>query len=47
MENPDWLVEVRVYRMLQVVYPNIIIYLTKLYKKLLAILLFIYSAVER
>ena len=33
--------------MLQVVYPNTIIYLIKLHKKLLAILLYTYSAVER
>ena len=33
--------------MSQVVYPSTIIYLTKLYKKLLAILLYAYSAVER
>ena len=47
MENPDWLVKVRVCRMLQVAYPSTVIYLTKLHKKLLAILLFAYSAVER
>ena len=39
MENLNWLVGIRVYRMLQVVYPSTVIYLTKLYKKLLAILL--------
>ena len=47
MENPDWLVGIRVYRMLQVVYLSTVIYLTKLYKKLLAILLFAYGAVKR
>ena len=47
MENPDWLVEVRVYRISQVACPSTTIYLTKLYKKLLAILLFAYGAVER
>ena len=39
MENPDWLVGIRVYRILQIVYPRTVICLTKLYKKLLAILL--------
>ena len=33
--------------MSQVAYPRTVIYLTKLYKKLLAILLYTYSAVER
>ena len=47
MENPDWLVGIRVCRMSQVVCPRTVIYLTKLYKKLLAILLYTYSAVER
>ena len=47
MENPNWLVGIRVYRILQVVYPSTVIYLTKLHKKLLAILLFAYGAVER
>ena len=47
MENPNWLVKIRVYRILQAVYPNTIIHLTKLYKKLLAILLYTYSTVER
>ena len=47
MENPNWLVKIRVYRASQVIYPSTIIYLTKLYKKLLAILLYAYSAVER
>ena len=47
MENPDWLVGIRVYRISQVVYPKTVIYLTKLYKKLLAILLYAYGAVER
>ena len=47
MENPDWLVEVRVCRMSQVACPRTVIYLTKLYKKLLAILLYAYGAVER
>jgi hypothetical protein len=47
MENPNWLVEIRVCRASQVACPNTVIYLTKLYKKLLAILLYAYSAVER
>ena len=47
MENPNWLVGIRVYRTSQVVCPSTVIYLTKLHKKLLAILLFAYSAVER
>ena len=47
MENPDWLVGIRVYRMSQVAYSRTVIYLTKLHKKLLAILLYAYSAVER
>ena len=47
MENPNWLVGIRVYKTSQVVCPSTIIYLTKLYKKLLAILLYAYGAVER
>ena len=47
MENPNWLVGIRVYRTSQVACPSTIIYLTKLYKKLLAILLYAYSAVEK
>ena len=47
MENPNWLIRIRVYKTSQVVYPSAIIYLTKLYKKLLAILLYAYSAIER
>ena len=47
MENPDWLVGIRVYRTSQVVYSSTVIYLTKLYKKLLVILLYTYSAVKR
>jgi hypothetical protein len=47
MENPDWLVGIRVCRILQVACPSTIIYLTKLYKKLLAILLYACGAVER
>ena len=47
MENPDWLVGIRVYRILQVAYPSTVIYLIKLYKKLLAILLYAYSAIKR
>ena len=47
MENPDWLVEIRVCRKSQVACPSTVIYLTKLYKKLLAILLYAYSAIER
>ena len=47
MENLNWLVRIRVYRTPQVVCPKTVIYLTKLYKKLLAILLYTYSAVER
>ena len=47
MENPNWLVGIRVYRTPQVVYPKTVIYLTKLHKKLLAILLYAYSAVKR
>ena len=47
IENSNWLVGIRVYKILQVVYPSAIIYLTKLYKKLLAIFLYTYSAVER
>ena len=47
MENPDWLIKVRVYRTSQVVYSSTIIYLTKLYKRLLAILLFIVIALQK
>ena len=47
MENPNWLIGIRVCRTSQVAYPSTIIYLTKLYKKLLAILLYAYSTVER
>ena len=47
MENPNWLVGIRVYRTSQVVCLSTVIYLTKLHKKLLAILLFAYGAVER
>ena len=47
MENPDWLVGIRVCRISQVVYPSTVIDFTKLYKKLLAILLYAYGAVER
>ena len=47
MENPNWLVGIRVYRTSQVVCPSTVIYLTKLYKKLLAILLFAYGTVKR
>jgi hypothetical protein len=47
MENPNWLVGIRVYRTSQVACPSTVIYLTKLYKKLLVILLFAYSAIER
>ena len=47
MENPNWLVGIRVYRMSQVVCPRTVIYLTKLHKELLAILLYAYGAVER
>ena len=47
MENPNSLVGIRVCRTSQVVCPSTVIYLTKLYKKLLAILLFAYGAVER
>jgi hypothetical protein len=47
IENPNWLVGIRVYRTSQVACPSTVIYLTKLHKKLLAILLFAYSAVER
>ena len=45
--NRDWLVGIRVCRTSQVICPSAIIYLTKLYKKLLAILLYTYGAVER
>ena len=47
MENPNWLVKVKVYKTSQVAYFSTIIYLTRLHKKLLAILLYTYSAVER
>ena len=47
MENPDWLVEVRVCRTSQVVYPSTVIYLTNLYKRLLAILLFIVVTLQK
>ena len=47
IENPNWLVGIRVYRISQVVYPKTVIYLTKLYKKLLAILLYTCGAVKR
>ena len=47
MENPDWLVEVRVCRTLQVVYPSTVICLTKLHKRLLAILLFVVVALQK
>ena len=47
MENPNWLVGIRVYGTSQVACPSTVIYLTKLYKKLLAILLYTYSTVER
>ena len=47
MENPNWLIGIKVCRILQLVYPSTVIYLTKLYKKLLAILLYTYGAVER
>ena len=47
MENPDWLVKVRVCRTSQVACPRTVIYLTKLYKKPLAILLYTCGAVER
>ena len=47
MENPNWLVEIRVYRILQIVYPSTVMYFTKLYKKLLAIILYAYSTVKR
>ena len=47
IKNPNWLIGIRVYRISQVVYFSTVIYLTKLYKKLLAILPYTYSAVER
>jgi hypothetical protein len=47
MENPDWLVGIRVCRTSQVACLRTVIYLIKLYKKLLAILLYTYGAVER
>ena len=47
MENPNWLVGIRVCRTSQVACPSTVIYLTKLYKKLLAILPYAYGAVER
>ena len=47
MENLNWLVGTRVYRTSQVACLSTIIYLTKLHKKLLAILLYTYGAVER
>ena len=46
MENPDWLVGIRVCRISQVACPSTVIDLTKLYKKLLAILLYACGAVE-
>ena len=45
--NPNWLVGIRVYGTSQVACPSTVIYLTKLHKKLLTILLFAYGAVER
>ena len=47
MENPDWLVGIRVCRTPQMACPSTVIYLTKLHKKLLAIILFAYSAIKR
>ena len=47
MENPNWLVGIRVCRVPQVVCLSNVIYLTKLYEKLLAILPYAYGAVER
>ena len=47
IKNPNWLVEIRVCRILQVACPRTVIYLTKLHKKLLAILLYACGAVER
>ena len=47
IENPNWLVGIRVYRAPQVACPSTVIYLTKLHKKLLAILLYTCGAVER
>ena len=47
MENLNWLVGIRVYRVPQIAYLNTVIYLTKFYKKFLAILLYTYSAVKR
>ena len=47
IENLNWLVGIRVYRTSQVVCPSTVIYLTKLHKKLLAILLYAYGAIER
>jgi len=38
MENPNWLVGIRVCRISQVVCPSTVVYLTKFHKKLLAIL---------
>ena len=47
MENPDWLVGIRVCKTLQIACSRTVIYLTKLHKKLLAILLYAYGAGER
>ena len=47
MENPNWLVKIRVCRVPQVACLSTVIYLTKLHKKLLAILPYAYSTVER
>ena len=47
MENPDWLVGIRVCRTSQVACPSTVIYLTRLHKRLLAILLFVVVALQK